>query len=296
MERFKRAGEPTPVGPDTTSLIGKLKMSLSLDKDWMRLTEPPSRKRSPYEGRGDQKLLEHKSKIAGRLEYFPDAKYDRESLKGLQRFSDNVEAAVNRQGMTLEEFYYLQPERAETLPATTRAKMIAIRDEVPMPTMDTILEKVIPAADIQKYLDGKYTTVQGFFSRAQDTQGAKNPFSIYQTLRLDYAPKPGRLSDFDPYRDQSIGVIRFRTADTGNIKIPFSEWMGGTESLPYPNTGNGFTAAENGLIVPEFKIANRMDVKPLGGAELFEIYSDGRECLRAVYDGHAGIFRRVRQR
>lgn len=215
------------------------------------------------------------------------AKYSRESLQSLRSFSQDVESVAGKYGLTMEEFYRLLPERAETLTIKQRSRMIAIRESVPKPTSNTLLEKVIPEADIQKYMDGKYNTVQGFVTRGQDTQGLKDPFNSYQTLRLDY-----ENTKFNPYGDKSIGVIRFKTPEAGRAVIPFSDSMGGRAANPYPNTGNGFTAAENGRIIPEFEFpkANGKGVGISHGSELFEISKNGVEKLRAVYDERRGRF------
>ena len=229
-------------------------------------------------------LLEYKNKPAGLLEYKPTPKYSREALQSLRSFSEDAEAVSNKFGLTMEEFYIMQPERAGTLSIKNRARMIAIRESVPRPTSETLMEKVIPQKDIQNYLSGKYSGIQGFISRAQDTMGVKNPLEVYQTIRLDYDPKPGYRPAFDPYLDRSIGVIRFKTQEVSKIKIPFNESMGGYESSPYPNTGNGFTAAENGRIIPEFRVFETQTVKPKNGAEIYQVFQDGREDLIAVYN------------
>jgi hypothetical protein len=161
------------------------------------------------------------------------------------------------------------------------------------PTPDTLLEKVIPQADIPKYLDGNYTTIQGFVNRAQDVKGVKNPFDTYQSLRLDYEG-----TTFNPYKDQGIGVIRFKTAEVERAVIPFSDAMGGKSVVAYPNTGNGFTAAENGRVIPEFvfpKTNSSKGISPRQGAELYEVTRTGAERLRAVYDSRQKRFVPVNQ-
>lgn len=60
--------------------------------------------------------------------------------------------------------------------------------------------------------------------------------------------------------------------------------MGGNMKLTYPNTGQAFTSAKNGYILPEYYVDKTNPLKIEDGAELYEVNSDGTETLRAVYD------------
>lgn len=60
----------------------------------------------------------------------------------------------------------------------------------------------------------------------------------------------------------------------------------------YPYTAHGFTSGNNGRLgVPEWYIGQEKYVEINEGAELWEVYSDGREVLRAVYEERNGIKR-----
>ena len=78
----------------------------------------------------------------------------------------------------------------------------------------------------------------------------------------------------------SCRVIRFKSKDIpGNIVIPkggtFDNWL-------YPFTSTGFTSGNNGRLgIPEWNLLQRIDFED--GAELWEVFNDGRETLRAVY-------------
>jgi hypothetical protein len=211
------------------------------------------------------------------------ARYSRESLRPLPSFSEGMEGIVRQYGLTMEEFYRFLPERAETLTVKQRARIIAIRESVPMLTVDTLLEKAIPQKEIQKYIVQLDPKIRGYVSRAQDVK-ARTYNDAYGSLRLDFDPVPGKPPRFDWQNDASYGVIRFTSRDTNLIKIPFSRAMGGQEVGGYPFTGNGFTGAENGRVIPEFVIDKSPSVLPRHGAELLEVYRDGREVLRAIYD------------
>ena len=56
---------------------------------------------------------------------------------------------------------------------------------------------------------------------------------------------------------------------------------GAVSSMTPPFTGNGFTSATNGQIIPEFYSDG---VSLNNGAQMLEITSDGKEILKAVYN------------
>lgn len=64
--------------------------------------------------------------------------------------------------------------------------------------------------------------------------------------------------------------------------------MGGVVTEEAPFTGNGFTKATNGEIIPEFKCDGYLDV--MDGAQLIEIRKDGTEVPKAVYSETKGMF------
>ena len=78
----------------------------------------------------------------------------------------------------------------------------------------------------------------------------------------------------------SCRVIRFKSKDIPeNIVIP----KGGTfDNWVYPFASTGFTSGNNGRLgIPEWNLLQRIDFED--GAELWEVFNDGRETLRAVY-------------
>ena len=56
----------------------------------------------------------------------------------------------------------------------------------------------------------------------------------------------------------------------------------------FPTTGNGFTKATNGQIIPEYKMSDFARIED--GAQLIEIGKDGKETLKAIYDVDFGRF------
>ena len=60
---------------------------------------------------------------------------------------------------------------------------------------------------------------------------------------------------------------------------------------PYPFTSHGFTAGTKGRIgVPEFTIPSGLGVSIEDGTEIWEVFNDGTEKLRAVYNGKLNKF------
>lgn len=178
------------------------------------------------------------------------------ALKGCSEsaFADNISDILTKEGLTLDEFYMLRLQDVSTLTDAEKATLKAIRKSVPMPDADTLMQKVIPASDIAKYMDGTYTQVGGYVTRAED----------------------------------SIGVIRYTTDEASKISIPYGTEMGGVVTEAPPFTGNGFTKATNGEIIPEFKCDGYLEVSD--GAQLIEIGKDGTKTLKAVYSEIKGMF------
>ena len=164
-----------------------------------------------------------------------------------------------------------------------KGQLKRIRESVPMPDADTIMQKVIPSNDIGKYLDGTYNKVGGYVTRSDDSKHLKTYNDFYNSLRLDYPQ-----SAFNPFSDDSIGVIRYKTDETSKIKIPYSKEMGGIDVGECPFSGNGFTKAANGEIIPEFRSDGYLEISD--GSQLSEIKKDGTEFLRGVYDANKGKF------
>ena len=185
--------------------------------------------------------------------------------------------------MTLDEFNDLRLRDISTLSNEEKAMLKMIRESVPMPDTNTMMQKVIPASDIEKYLDGTYTQVGGYVTRLEDVSHLSTCGEIYDSLRLDYPGSVYSLID-----DNSIGVIRYMTDDVANITIPYGTEMGGTIIDAPPFTGNGFKKATNGEIIPEFRCSEYLDV--MDGAQLIEISKDGTETLKAVYSQTKGRF------
>ncbi len=163
--------------------------------------------------------------------------------------------------------------------------MRTIRDSIPMPTDETILQKIIPQGDIVKYLDGTYTDVRGYITKAPDAKQLITYDDIYRALGLNY---DGSL--FNPATDEYVGAIRFKPSDLSNIEIPYGPAMGGNVPDGPPFRGNGYTVGMDGYVIPEYKVAVGEFLKLYDGAELYTITREGLERLVAIYSEKAGKF------
>ena len=195
----------------------------------------------------------------------------------------NLGEVLKQQGLTLEEFNKLRLTDVSQLTNDEKALLKMIRESIPMPDSNTLMQKVIPASDVQKYLDGTCTRIGGFVTRAEDVTQLKTYDDIYNSLRLDYPD-----TAYDIVSDDTLAVIRYNTNETPKIQIPYSSEMGGVTTGADPFTGNGFTKATNGQIIPEYKMSDFARIED--GAQLIEIGKDGKETLKAIYDVDFGRF------
>lgn len=199
-------------------------------------------------------------------------------IRKLGSFMDGMNGVITKNGLTTPQFTKLRQKSANMYSSSQKTKMKKIRNSVPHPTKDTIMQKVVPYEDMLKYLDGRYNTIGGYVTRAQDTKMLSKYMDYYNSLRLDY-----KGTKFKPKKDKTMGVIRFKTTEVNKLSIPYSKAMGGNTKGQLPWTGNGFTSAKNGNAIPEYTFPERYLAEPLNGAELFEVDKFGNEVLKAVY-------------
>ncbi|RIJ63575.1 hypothetical protein [Rummeliibacillus sp. POC4] len=177
----------------------------------------------------------------------------------------------------------------------TELKIIQdIRNSVVRPDSKTPLIKNIHANDIQKYLDGKYTTVRGFIAKAEDSAHIHDYNHVRESMRLDY-------SYYDDFKEQIVrpypedgnayGYIEFKAKNTESLspeilEIPYGVSMNhpfsGWKYNEWPWTGNGFTSSRNGEVIPEWTANKEIIIKK--GAKLHRVI-DGRDEVIAIFDG-----------
>lgn len=212
-----------------------------------------------------------------------DLLFGRNVINGINGFSDNIASVLSQRGLSLTEFKLLQQKRYDLMTVPEKAHIDAIRNSIPMPDGNTLLQKVIPKSDIAKYLNGQYKTVGGFVSTAKDAKHLSTFEEIYHGMRLDYQKLDGTY----PFNlsDESCGVIRYKTSSP-SLEVP--KLTGTPDDAPLPFTGNGFTGGDNGQLgVPEW---NSPYYTPIEGAELYEVLTDGTEILRARFSSTQNQF------
>ncbi len=199
---------------------------------------------------------------------------------------DDIGSILSKHGLSLDKFNDLRLKSADKLTDNEIKAMKAVRESIPDLNNNSIMQKVLPKEDIAKYLDGSYNTVGGYVTRAQDVKQLNNYQDVFESLRLDY-----KGTKFKPESDDVLGIIRFKTPEASKIKPPYCKEFGGDIKDGPPFTGNGFTSATNGQIIPEYKCGDYL--KLTQGSELYELTKDGKEVLKAVYDELAGRFVKV---
>ncbi len=210
------------------------------------------------------------------IEKINNSKYSRNEIMLMQSFEDDARSIIEAKGLSLDKFNEMRAKSASLLTDSERETIKSIRETIPLLNEEILLQKAIPTGDIQKYTDGVYSPkVRGFVTRAQDVKRLNNYDDIYNSLRLDY-----KGTAYNQQNDNSMGVIRFKTIEANRAIIPYSPEIGGNIKDEFPFTGNGFTAATNGRIIPEYKFESFVNMEK--GAEIYEITKDGQEILKAV--------------
>ena len=198
-------------------------------------------------------------------------------------FGENINNILSKYNISIDEFNDLRLKNVANLTDSEKAMMKSIRESIPMPDSTTEMQKVIPQSDMEKYLDGSYNQVGGYVTRATDVTQLTKYKDLYGSFRLGYPE-----NKYHPVKDDTLGVIVFKTPEAKNFKIPYSKEMGGTTFEKQPLMGNGFTKAKNGQIIPEYKSDEFLKIT--NGSELYEVSQNGTKKLRAVYNENYGKF------
>jgi Fe-S cluster biosynthesis and repair protein YggX len=204
-----------------------------------------------------------------------NTQFSKNAIASINGFSDNISNLAVQNGIDLNTFKNIQKEAFVNL--TTQEKIIInnLRNNIPSPDANTILQKAIPKSEFNDYLSGYRNQVGGYITTAKDAKHLNTFDEIYYGMRLDYSGTKFSIND------GSCGVIRYKTSNVSSIEVPRSPANGGSISDLMPFTGHGFTSAENGLLgVPEWKSGY---LTPNEGAELWEVFSDGTEILIATF-------------
>ncbi len=209
-----------------------------------------------------------------------------------------VDEALAAHGVSKSDLVDLINTPTDALTADQRHLLTAVRDALPAPTVDTVMQKVIPPGFFNgegdfvrgradDYIMGgnfDVDQIKGSVTVADDTAHLSDPSKIYDGLRLDYDG-----SHFDR-TDAGTQIIRFQAdpESLGNYEVPRNSTMGGDASYDGwsdPFTGNGFTKSTDDVI-PEY-VAN--DITMRDGAEMWEVLDNGNQRLVAVLRGKEWI-------
>ncbi len=204
-----------------------------------------------------------------------------------------VSEVLRMHGVDRNDFIDLINRSTGSLTPQERTLLLDVRDALPEPTRDTVMQKVIPPG----YFDRDGTLVQsraddyimenngrvavdqvgGAVTTAGDAAHLSTPAQIHDGLRLDYAGSP--FTTHDP----GTHIIRFQadSRSAGTYEVPRRSELGGAsgyDAWGEPFTGNGFTKASDDVI-PEY-IAK--DITMREGAEMWEVLDNGTQRLVAV--------------
>lgn len=210
-----------------------------------------------------------------------DTSFDFAKLPQGKGFAAEIGGVLDEAGLTKDEFLDLQSSYYKDLTPEELDSMHRVREAVPPVTSTTVLQKVIDGDKLALYLSGDITDVGGCIAKMEDVSDIVSSDDMYHSLRMDYPNTP-----FAP--DKEYAVIRFTTDQSDRLKIPYAEEMNSphaakpNEYISYPQTGHGFTAAENGKIVPEYETIYGNNARP-SAAEIY-IVRDGTEELVGMYD------------
>ena len=211
-------------------------------------------------------------------------RYSLSNISKERGFIDLLPDLLKKEGLTMDDFHYMMQKNVNALTEAEKAKLTRIRNAMPKPDANTVMQKVISKDAINDYLrkNKPYTTIGGHVTIAADAKHLRTYDDLYYGLRLDYLNDKGKLMNF--VEDGSCGVIRFKAQSANEFVIPGEELLG---SNGYPYTAHGFTSGNNGRLgVPEWHVGEGKYATIKDGAELWEVYSDGREVLRAVFNNN----------
>ena len=203
-------------------------------------------------------------------------RYSLANISKERGFIDLLPDLLKKEGLTMDDFHYMMLKNVNALTEAEKAQLARIRNAMPKPDANTVMQKVIPKTDIENYINptsNNYKQIGGYVSTAADTKHLKTFEDLYYGERLDYTNSKFFTSA------NSCGVIRFKNTRSSEVVIPTGPQYNGYD---YPFTAHGFTSGSNGRLgVPEWHFQSRIDIQE--GTEIWEIFNDGTEELRAIY-------------
>lgn len=216
-----------------------------------------------------------------------NGRYSKLLVYQLQGFEESKDEILKKHDVSMRDFQIWSTSDVNDFNRDDQNKIKNIRDEVKLPTEATLLQKIIPLADVAIYMENLYEgAIGGFVVSAADVKYLSTMRQVYNGLRLDY--EDSKFSE----NGAGYAVIRYYSNSTDKLSIPYAKALGGNpnSSWEWPWGGAGFTTSTLGDGgYPEY-FTQGYSV-PNHGAELYEVTPEGREMLRSVFtDGQWKTF------
>jgi hypothetical protein len=212
------------------------------------------------------------------------AMFSKNAISKINGFSDNVLILANNEGLSIRSFKDLQIKSASDLAISDPeglAKIISMRNSIPNPNSNTIIQKVIPLDKIDDFIIKGYKP-RGFVTTAADSKHLNTYKEIYDGMRLDYKIDQIGTQAFNT-TDNGCYVIRFK-ATNANQAIPAVDIP---NPDPFPYTNHGFTSGMNNKLgVPEWKMPDAEITEGI----IYRKNIDGSEIEYAVWDATLNKF------
>jgi hypothetical protein len=155
----------------------------------------------------------------------------------------------------------------------------------------TVMQKTVPPAQVDFYLDRGYDRVAGFVHRANEVEHLRTPAELFAALGLVHEGSP-----FQPDAEEAY-VLRWPAYRPSLYRIPYGgqseqalRAMDGWVIERPPFRGNGFAPGEGRDVIAEFKVDS---VRLPHGAQLWRMDANDAERMVAIFDADAPMWRRV---
>jgi hypothetical protein len=155
----------------------------------------------------------------------------------------------------------------------------------------TVMQKVVPPAQVEYYLERGYDRVSGFVHRASEVAHLQTPDKLVTALGLQYTGSPFGRAATDVYvlRWPAYRPSLYRIPYGGQTEAAMRAMEGWVIERP-PFRGNGFAPGDSSDVVAEFKVDS---ARLPHGAQLWRVAADGSERLVAILDADRPVWRRV---
>jgi hypothetical protein len=155
----------------------------------------------------------------------------------------------------------------------------------------TVMQKTVPAEQVDYYLERGYDRVAGFVHRANEVEHLRTPAELFAALGLVHDASTYQADAKEAY------VLRWPAYRPSLYRIPYGgqseqalRAMDGWVIERPPFRGNGFAPGEGRDVIAEFKVDS---VRLPHGAQLWRMDADGTERMVAIFDCDTPIWRRV---